>query len=131
MPEIRRDINVDVGIELIVDAENAQPLALPETRGFTPADTQVTARLAEILSPPTVEQTILESLQPVCHNSNLMTPTGFQAAHERCRFELQTKLDKLQGTADGNKIERLIKLLDEKQDLSELLVTLRKLLQQV
>lgn len=131
MPEIPRDIRFDHGIEYIIDVDHVAPNTLPDTTGYIPGDTAIPDRLQEILSPPTVEENILDSFRPTCHNRDLFTPTGFQMAHDRCQFELQTKLDKLRGTAEGDKVQKLMKFLDEKQDLTELLTTLRKLLQQV
>lgn len=130
MPEIPRDINLNFGIEWIVDSQDVDATTLPETRGYVPGDASVQDRLAEVLTPPTIEQTVLESFRPPLTIRDLLTPHGFQKAHRQCQQEVASHADDLRGTLDGDKVERLRGLLAEKADLTDLLTRFRQLLQQ-
>lgn len=130
MPEIPRDIRFDRGIDLIVDHDVSTPVSLPEKTGFMPGDTQIREELPEILLPPTVEQSVLDSVRPEVKDRNLLTPVGFRDAHDVTQVDLKERQLKFpRGTKEHEKLDKLLDFLDEKQDLNELLNRLRTLLQ--
>jgi hypothetical protein len=90
----------------------------------------VRAQLAELLSPPTVEESVLESFRPPLKHRQLLTPAGLFQAAKTCREELQAAVEKEPRAAEAEKIQNLLTLLKQKQDLAELLIQLRQLLQQ-
>jgi hypothetical protein len=103
---------------------------LPDVSGYVPADAHVRAQLAELLSPPTVEESVLESFRPPLKHRQLLTPAGLFQAAKTCREELQAAVEKEPRAAEAEKIQNLLTLLKQKQDLAELLIQLRQLLQQ-
>ena len=130
MNEIPGNIRFDRGIELIVDSDFIAPARLPEDTGFMAGDTRIREELPKILLPPTVEQSVLDSVRPEVKDRNLLTPPGFRAAHDGSQRELKERQSKFPaGSKEHEKLGKLSEFLNEKQDLTNLLNQLRALLQ--
>ena len=130
MPEINRSISFDAGIEQIVDHSDPNPAQLPETGQYVPGEGFYQQQLNEVLFPPSVEQSLVESFRPALSQRQLLTPNGYHAAHSECQQELQQQIEKLGERPDAGKLQAVADLLTDGEQLTNLLNTYRHLLHQ-
>ena len=130
MPEIRPNISFDAGIEQIVSFSEPQASNQQDTGQIVPAESHYKQQLNEVLFPPSVEQSLVESFRPEVANRQLLTSTGYHGAHETCMDELCQAIEKYGDRPEGAKLQKMADLLDAGADLYNLLNTYRHLLHQ-
>ena len=130
MPEINRLISFDAGIEQIVADADPNPAQLPETGQYVPGEGIYRQQLNEVLFPPSVEQSLVDSLRPELGHRSLLTPTGYHTAHAECKNDLQNAIESHQGRPDAEKLQKVADLLAGGEELTNLLNTYRHLLHQ-
>ncbi len=81
-----------------------------------------------MLSPPSVEQTLLESLRPLISERDLLSPSGYEAAREAAGPALRAALATLPDSRDREAVEQALQLLNDDKALRDLLNTYRNLL---
>ena len=128
MPEINRSISFDAGIEQVLNYVEAHPAQLPEADFYDRGEGIYRQQLDEVLFPPSVEQSLVESFRPSVSHRRLLTPTGYHAAHAECKQELSAALEKLGDRPDGAKLKAMADLLADGEQLTNLLYTYRHLL---
>ena len=105
------------GIERILPPVDQPAAQLPDARGLVPGESPYTRQLDEIIRPQSIEEQIVDSFRSEIENRALLTPNGYQAAHDASRRELAELASTLR---DGVKIEKLRKalaVLDQEADL--------------
>ena len=130
MPEINRSISFDTGIEQIVDFTDPNPAQLPDSGQYVPGEGSYQQQINEVLFPPSVEHSLLESFRPSVQQRQLLTPSGYNAAHTDCRNDLQHAIEKFGDRPEGEKLRNVADLLANSAELTNLLNTYRHLLHQ-
>jgi hypothetical protein len=128
MPRINSPIRFDAGIEQILIQSDPRPSTLPDGSRPVPGEGQITRLLDEVLSPPSVEQALVESLRPEIGNREMLSPSGYQAARDFCVADLQRSLSSATTQEERGAIERAIHLLSDDNSLRELLDRYRSVL---
>lgn len=128
MPEVNRHLSFDAGIERVMNPADWQPMGLPETHSPLPGEAPVDQRLNEVLYPPSVEQTLIDSCRPDVQNLDVLTPGGYQSALDDARSLLKEALTRNGSTEEKEKLEGALALLQEEAELHDLLNTYRHLL---
>lgn len=128
MARINSPIRFDAGIEEILIQSDSRPSTLPEGIRPVPGEGQITRLLDEVLSPPSVEQALVESLRPEIANREMLSPSGYQAAREFCVADLQRSLSMATTQEERGAIERAIQLLSDDNSLRDLLDRYRSVL---
>ena len=124
----------DVGLTSITQADSV-PNRLPSDE-LIPGRSPVHQELNEVLSPPTLEQSLLDSFRPHIRHPRILTPTGNQLALVEAREELQKLLPEFEGSEQsdgsqqGDAIAEAIKALDHELEMHQTLTTYRHLLHQ-
>ena len=128
MAEINRTISFDTGIEQILAYADTSPAKLPDGGQYVPGEGFYQQQLNDVLLPPSVEQSLLESFRPQIKDRSVLTPTGYQAAHNQCQQDVQEAIEKLGDQPDAQKLKSLVPLLQTGTGLTRLLNTYRHLL---
>jgi hypothetical protein len=128
MTQINRSLNFDTGIEQIVVQHGAQPANLPAESRILPGDAQITHQLDEVLSPPSIEQSLVESLRPEISHREMLSPPGYEAARDAAGPALEAALSQIPDSNDRKVVERALQLLKDDRSLRDLLNTYRNLL---
>lgn len=131
MPEVTSTIRFDAGIEQISLGGDAAPDALPQTvSGFVPGSTHSSTQLTQVLFPPSIEQSLLESFRPELDNRTILDPVNYQSALQSCQQELSQLAQDHAGRPEGDKLQRAADELQQENELFRLLAMNRHLLQQ-
>ena len=130
MPEIGPKINFDAGIEQIVSRTETQSASLPEVGQYVPSEGLYEQQLLEVLFPPSIEQSLVESFRPLVRDLSILTPPGNQAALEESLIELKDMMKKHEGSPIAERIESALEVLGEESEMRALLATYRHLLHQ-
>lgn len=128
MVQVNRSLNFDIGIEQIVIQNDARPASLPETSRALPGDGQITHLLDEVLNPPSVEQSLMESFRPDITQREILSPSGYEMARDQAGPALKDALSKLPDSNDRQAVESALQLLSDDKSLRDLLNTYRNLL---
>ncbi|HVJ86622.1 MAG TPA: hypothetical protein VM452_13315 [Caulifigura sp.] len=126
--QVNRNLNFDTGIEQILVQNDPRRTALPETGRTLPGDGQITHLLDQVLSPPSVEQSLMESFRPEITERDLLSPAGYESAREQAGPALQGALSSLPDSNDRQSVEQALQLLADDKSLRDLLNTYRNLL---
>lgn len=130
MPEINRNLSFDAGIEQIIAFVDQAPTQLPEGGQFVPGEGVCHQYLDEVLFPPSVEQSLVESFRPRVTERQLLTAPGYHHAHQGCMSDLQDLLKEFAGRPEEEKLQAMVQLLQDVEGLRHLFNTYRNLLHQ-
>ncbi|MBI1247966.1 hypothetical protein GC197_09020 [bacterium] len=130
MPEINRKLTFDAGIEQITAYIDQTPSQLPEGGQFVPGEAAGKQYLDEVLFPPSVEQTLIESFRPKVTERQLLTAPGYHHAHDQCMEDLGESLKEFAGRPGEEKLQAMAQVLQDVEGLRNLFNTYRNLLHQ-
>lgn len=132
MPEIQPKIAFDAGIERIVSkAADGEP-SLPESADVSSGAGVYKPQLDSLLFPPSIEQSLIASLEPNIANKALLTPTGFANALAQSLKHVSEGVVGESAVSlapkSKEKLAKLAALFSEAEELRALLQTYRHLL---
>ncbi|MEO1525606.1 MAG: hypothetical protein AAFX06_09220 [Planctomycetota bacterium] len=127
MPEIHRTINFDAGIERILSHTDQSVPTLPDSANVAAGAGKYEQQLDEVLLPPSLEQSIVDSFRPEIKHFDLLNPIGYETALSECEEYLTENLELASDDA-ADRLRELRDLLSEEQKLRSLLRTYRHLL---
>ena len=130
MPEVTSHLSFDAGIELISMQSGLALASLPDSAPMVPTVSHYTQQLTKLLFPPSIEQTLLESLAPDIENRLILNPVTYHATLEQCQGQLQALADEHAGTPQGEKLQRAADELQAESEMCQLLTMSRHLLHQ-
>jgi Type III secretion system YscX (type_III_YscX) len=126
VPRVSQTIRFDAGIEQITQRGDAAPEALPDRAGaLIPGAARYSQQITELLFPPSIEQSLLESFRPELENRAILNPVEYQAALQTCRDELERLVNDRAGGPAAEKLQRAVDELQSDFELFRLLTTKR------
>ncbi|MEM1305691.1 MAG: hypothetical protein AAGG46_12385 [Planctomycetota bacterium] len=132
MREVGRGLSFDAGIEQILTRNDTQSLNLPKESQTLPGDGLFEQRLTEVLTPPSVEQELIESFRPEITNRDVLTPVGYQSALKSSRGKLEQLAKRLAAEPDQSAVRdavrKAVERLDDELVRHDLISTYRNLL---
>lgn len=128
MPEIRRTLNFDAGIEQILSHTSQATPSLPSSSNVAAGAGRYEKQLDEVLFPPSLEQSIADSFRPEINHMDLLTPVGYESALCECEELASEQLEASANPQQAGCLGKLKDLLGEEQELRTLLRTYRHLL---
>jgi len=131
VPQIASQLQFDRGIDQISIRDYGGAERLPErTSSLVPGEDRYTQQLTELLFPPSVEQSLLESFRPDVNNRQLFSPVDNHVALQNCHDDLRTHAEQHAGRPAAEILKRAADELHVELELRQLLTACRHLLHQ-
>ena len=118
--------NFERGIERIIRKQDNAP-DLPREGGLAPAELVVRPQLEQLLRFPHLDEYLEELFMPELADRELLMPTRFRSALQRCQSALQSEAQVRPAAA--RTLNRAARVLAEEDRLQDLLAMYRNVLQ--
>lgn len=128
MPEITRRMTFDSGIEQIISQDEPSNVRLPDGAIVLPGESPVENHLSSVLTPPSLEQSLIDTFRPAIEHPENLTPTGFRQAMEATYRDMERLAHQTSDPTDKKKLEAAAALLNDERSLHQLLNTYRHIL---
>lgn len=130
IPEAGGALAFNTGIVQVTTQSDLAPASLPDAAGLVPGETGYTEQLTKLLFPPSVEQSLLDSLRPEIDNRQMLNPVVYQATLENSFQEISQLGEEHAGTPKGDKLKRAADELQSELEMTNILSMCRHLLHQ-
>ena len=128
MAEINNALRFDTGLAGILQQTGPEEAQLPNNSKALPGETSYEHRLNDVLYPPSMEQSLLESLRPDVNERDVLSPHKYETLVDLTQQGLSEAGLSLDSAEAQDQIRDTAQLLEEEKDLRGLLNTYRHFL---
>ncbi|MCG8649581.1 MAG: hypothetical protein MI861_07100 [Pirellulales bacterium] len=128
MEQVDSIFSADVGLEQISTYSDPGSINLPDAAQFTPGQAGFARELVALLYPPSIEQSLLDSLRPELDDPRVLNPIEFHAALDASLDQLDRRITQDPAGADSAALRDALDELQEERELREQLQVHRQLL---